>query len=158
MNIYTEDFSARMNSTADSSAKVRSQASTAATGPPLPSVNNPMYGRPLLAQAIAETPDLQIFPSFTDLNIKSLLYYQAELVAIRQDLHKEECKDVFQPSSQLTPCYSNDLRALIYDRDKSIKDKTGNTPLPRQWELIEQLRTTLEKYSKLMSHICRSQS
>ncbi len=158
MNVYTEDYSARINPSvqrANDAAEVHSQASTMVNPSSLRSINDPVPGWPKLAKAISETPDLELLPSFADLNIKSLLYYQAELVTIRQALHEEECKDVVNPSSRFSPYYSKDLRVFINARNQSIKDKT---PLPHQWELIEQLRTTLERYSKLLTNTCRRRS
>jgi hypothetical protein len=36
---------------------------------------------------MADNTDLQAFTAFTDLNVKSLLYYQAQLTEIRKRLH-----------------------------------------------------------------------
>src|SRR4051812_15129166 len=64
-----------------------------ATDFPVPSVNCPVDGWPTLAKIIAEKPDLEVFASFTDLNIKSLLIYQAELIHLRKALHNAEYAD-----------------------------------------------------------------
>lgn len=53
----------------------------------------PVPGWPLLANITAGKPELEAFPSFMDLKIKSLLYYQAELVSLRKKLHKAEYAD-----------------------------------------------------------------
>jgi hypothetical protein len=52
--------------------------------------NYPVPGWPSLARFISQTPDLEAFPSFSDLAIKSLLYYQAELASLRKELNKAE--------------------------------------------------------------------
>lgn len=100
-------------------------------------VNDPVPGWPRLAKTISEHPELEAFPSFTDLCVKSLLYYQAELIALRKELHEEELKDWGVSEEEESFLYSGNLNSLIDDR-------------PQQWVVIEKIRTTLEKYSKLV--------
>ena len=57
------------------------------------SLEQPLHGWPELAQLMAQNADLQAFPAFTDLNVKILLYYQAELTDLREELHKLEWRD-----------------------------------------------------------------
>jgi hypothetical protein len=110
-------------------------------------VNIPVDGWPLLANIIAETPDLEAFPTFTDLSIKSLLYYQAELIFLRKQLHEQEWKDFRHPKERGCNArhFATDLELFFLDRDKAIKN--GKQP-PQQWLLIEKIRTVQEKYSK----------
>jgi hypothetical protein len=119
---------------------------------PINNVNCPVHGWPTLAKIIAEKPDLEAFASFTDLNIKSLLYYQAELLTLRKELHRLEWKDN-RASDDDSTNYADDLGYLIGDRDASVKSMENKdpepVPLPQQWKLIEKIRTTLDKYSKL---------
>ncbi|KUJ08852.1 uncharacterized protein LY89DRAFT_741686 [Mollisia scopiformis] len=58
-------------------------------------VNKPVPGWPSLAKTVADTRGFAAFPSFTDLNVKSLLYYQAQLIRLRKELHKTEFEDYF---------------------------------------------------------------
>src|SRR3954463_13580909 len=53
----------------------------------------PVEGWPKVAAFMAETPDFTSFGRFRDLNIKSLLYYQAELNRFRLKLHETEWRD-----------------------------------------------------------------
>jgi hypothetical protein len=55
--------------------------------------NRPIHGWPEIAKLIADTPDFEAFQSFKDLQIKSLLYYQAELALLRQKLDDVEYDD-----------------------------------------------------------------
>jgi hypothetical protein len=100
---------------------------------------------------MAQTPDFEAFASFKDLSIKSLLYYQAELIYLREALHKLEWGDNRQPKNVVNSRFADDLTKLIRARDKSIANKELDKPvqLPEQWVLIEKIRSTLDKYRKI---------
>jgi hypothetical protein len=119
---------------------------------PANNVNFPVDGWPTLARIIATKPDLEAFASFPDLGIKSLLYYQAELIYLRKKLHEEEWKDFRTDDIEKSSKYADNLEALILGREASIeskeKDNENSLPLPRQWVLIERIRATLKEYSK----------
>ncbi len=114
-------------------------------------VNSPVPGWPTLAKVMAQTPDFEAFASFKDLSIKSLLYYQAELIYLREELHKIEWEDNRQHKNDVKSRFADDLTKLIRARDKSIENKEPDKPvqLPKQWVLIEKIRTTLDKYRKI---------
>jgi hypothetical protein len=151
--IYTPNNSAKTDSVhnAQSSPSLQPQGLVVVSSSPTDNyeddVNNPVDGWPLLAKLIAETPDLEAFPTFTDLSIKSLLYYQAELIFLRKQLHEHEWKDFRHPKERGCNArhFATDLELFFLDRDKAIKN--GNQP-PQQWLLIEKIRTVQEKYSK----------
>jgi hypothetical protein len=117
---------------------------------PANDVNRPVPGWPTLAKVMAQTPDFEAFASFKDLSIKSLLYYQAELIYLRKSLHKLEWEDYRQSDLVVNSSFANDLTTLIEARDDSIANKKPDRPveLPQQWVLIEKIRSTLDKYSK----------
>jgi len=103
--------------------------------------NQPLEGYPKLATTIAKHPEFEAFQSFRDLNIKSLLYYQAELAELRQDLHELEW---------------NDFRHEPYDRAKEcciradvllLGGKSGNPQAKKQLELVRRIREVLKEYS-----------
>jgi hypothetical protein len=119
-------------------ASPRLRQSTPNRGVSLEDVNGTIPGWPALARRIANKPAFQAFPSFTDLNMKSLLYYQAQLVSLRRKLHEEEYNDFYHGEGAQTRI-AEDLDYLI---DSEVK--------PIQLELIEQIRTVLDKYSKLV--------
>ncbi|PMD50099.1 uncharacterized protein K444DRAFT_637527 [Hyaloscypha bicolor E] len=87
----------------------------------------PCHGWPALVKLMAESPGFESFQVFRDLNIKSLLYYQAELVSLREKLHEVEWKDHrsgdFQFSDEL--CARVDF--LISTDSGTLKAKTQLT-------------------------------
>lgn len=109
-------------------------------------VNIPLAGWPKLSRLIAVKPDFQAFPSFADLNIKSLLYYQAELISLRKDLHEIEWTDRRVSKNEESYFYADDLGSLVIARDKDPDDQ------PEQWKVMEKIRLVLEKYSRLLQH------
>jgi hypothetical protein len=100
-------------------------------------------GWPTLATLMADKPDLQAFSSFADLNVKSLLYYQAELIHLRKQLHKAEWNDHRQ-SDRNDPAanYAEDLESLFM----MVADPDEKTP--EQWTIMCKIREVLDKYSK----------
>jgi len=153
MTIYTQNQNhpVMMNTGLSRTPESPGSLSQATTALPSPStndlannVNSPVPGWPKLAKIIAKIPDLEAFASFTDLNIKSLLYYQAELIYLRKALHKAEYVDYRQSSEEDASLFAEDLTFLIEARDESIQNQ--ELP-PKQWIIIEKIRTTLEKYN-----------
>lgn len=102
-------------------------------------VNKVVPGWPALAKLISERPALESFPSFADLNIKSLLYYQAELISLRKDLHKAEWADHRTSDEEDSSKFADALDFLLICGNSEEK--------PEQWELIERIRIVLEKYN-----------
>jgi hypothetical protein len=106
-------------------------------------LSTPLPGWPQLAKLISDKPDFEAFPAFTDLNLKSLLYYQAELSMLRQKLHAAEYADAqtldhdnLEPSS-----YGKSLDTLFRSR------LAKNPKWQKQWTLIKQIRELLKDYS-----------
>lgn len=113
-------------------------------------VKRPVPGWPLLAKIMAGKPDLEAFPSFTDLNIKSLLYYQAELISLRRKLHEAEYEDYRKTNTnEPASSFHYDLDFLFTVRD-NVDDPED---WPEQWKLMERIRVVLEKYSKQLQSI-----
>lgn len=106
---------------------------------PSKDVNSLVPGWPALARRIANKPAFLAFPAFTDLNVKSLLYYKAELISLRKKLHEEEYNDRFNGEGPQTS-FAENLDFLI-GCGRLRKEK------PKQWELIEEIRTILDKYN-----------
>jgi Family of unknown function (DUF6594) len=167
MNIFSDDhpiMNTKAHRASHSSSDTQSLTSTAIgsgspTGSPNPSnntsgeqdpskdVNKQVPGWPELAKLIAENPDLEAFPAFTDLQIKSLLYYQAELIYLRKELHAAEWNDHRNGnSSDGSSEFATDLELLYLVASAARDDE--NVTTPKQWELMVQIREVLEKYSK----------
>lgn len=107
-----------------------------------PDVETATSGWPALARTIADNAALEAFPSFADLHVKSLLYYQAELVLLRKKLHFAEFND-HRNGDASQKKFAGDLQGLINNVRDKPKDKQ-----PNQWQLIEEIRFVLDKYSK----------
>jgi hypothetical protein len=73
--------------------------------------------------------------------VKSLLYYEAQLILLRKKLHDAECNDYFN-GDKTQHSYSQSMEILIRRAELS-----GVVP-PEQWNLIEEIRTVLAQYSK----------
>ncbi len=112
---------------------------------PSEDVNSQVPGWPALARRIANKPAFLAFPAFTDLNVKSLLYYEAELISLRKKLHEEEYNDRFNGEGPQTS-FAENLDFLI-GCGRLRKEK------PKQWELIEKIRTILDKYSESLREL-----
>lgn len=96
--------------------------------------DQPVNGWPRVAMLMAETPDFAAFSRFRDLNIKSLLYYQAELTKLRLDLHEQELED----------SHRGDDNACQYAKRADI---LINSEGSEQWELVTTIRKVLKEYS-----------
>jgi hypothetical protein len=114
---------------------------------PREDLENPQPGWPKLAKLIADNPDFEAFPAFTDLNIKSLLYYQAELSMLRRELHATEYDDAHSLDDEVNKVrpsrYAKTLDYLFISRDKNDPE------LHKQWTLIKDIRKVLKEYSTL---------
>jgi hypothetical protein len=109
-----------------------------------PSVpSQPPSGWPQVAQVMALTPGFEAFQAFKDLNLKSLLYYQAELVTLRKDLNTVEWQDLRKEDSDYSNKFAEDLGYLFSAR----KRKDGGVGVQQQWGLVMRLRETLKEYS-----------
>jgi hypothetical protein len=121
---------------------------------PADDVNFPVPGWPSLANLISENRALEAFPSFADLSIKSLLYYQAELVYLRKALHKIEYRGYYHPSNNGDPShfFAGNISELHRVRHQAI---LANKDCSEQWILIEKIRATLDKYCELFSDLAK---
>ena len=158
MNIYTQNYSQGSNTAppgTPNSSTVQPGAPTSFPSPddPASNVNRPVPGWPTLAKLIAQNPDLEAFPSFTDLAAKSLLYYQAELISLRKHLHKLEWADYRTSDDEVPSSFADNLSFLIRARDEAIENQTA---LPLQWIVMEKIRTTLDEYSQLLHTLERA--
>jgi len=104
----------------------------------------PVHGWPALAQLMANTPDFATFARFRDLNVKSLLYYQAELTSLRAQLHHTEWKDHlfgnFPHHDELTA----NVEFLVNTDSLFMSSKRPG----RQIRLVRRIRGVLKEYSK----------
>jgi hypothetical protein len=99
-------------------------------------LTNPVEGWPRVALLMAKTPDFAAFSRFRDLNIKSLLYYQAQLTNLKKRLHELEYKD-----------------ALSKDKSKEKFASRADflmTSDSEQFKLITEIRLLLKEYNEAL--------
>jgi hypothetical protein len=113
---------------------------------PARKLDRPCHGWPALAQVIAQNPGFESFQVFKDLNIKSLLYYQAQLVRFREQLHSIEWDDHrtgnFNNSDELC---ANVAFLVSSELGTSKKGQ-------RQMKLVKNMRIVLKEYSKILTY------
>lgn len=107
-----------------------------------------------LARLMSDHPELLIVRSYSSLNIKSLLYYEAELAHLEVELLEVESDD--------RDCGSSPRRDFVADW-RSLSTAPGYVSLmkaygqPRderealQWQIMCRIRAVLRDYSKLSS-------
>lgn len=97
-----------------------------------------VIGYPKLAAKIEILPEAAIYRRFGALNAQNLLYYQAELTYLEQDLRAQQRKD----HNDKTGYGSSYATNWIWLRDSK---EEGNG---RQLELVLEIREKLAKYSE----------
>ncbi|KAI9861065.1 MAG: hypothetical protein M1813_005494 [Trichoglossum hirsutum] len=96
--------------------------------------DNPAEGWPRVALLMAKTPDFAAFSRFRDLNVKSLLYYQAQLTNLRNRLHEKEYEDA---------CGNEDERQFASRADFLMSSEGSD-----QLKIVTEIRAILKEYSK----------
>jgi hypothetical protein len=89
-----------------------------------------------VAGLISNFPELANFRRFQTLNIQNLLYMQAEITHLECDLKELAIKDL-RSGKNLDHHY--DWWSLAHDESESAR---------QQWQLIQEIRSKLEKYSE----------
>jgi hypothetical protein len=104
-----------------------------------------------LAAFVAFDKGLSIFRRFSKLNVKNILYLQAEIVNLENELKDiiEEDKDPADPANQS----KKDFPCSVWH----LKDSQDEQPI--QWKKFIELRALLNEYSKNIisyrSEICK---
>jgi hypothetical protein len=104
-------------------------------------LSHPVHGWPALATVMGNCRDFEAFPRFRDFNIKSLLYYQCELSALREELHALEWDDHLQSEFDDAPKFSSRVDSLL------LSQRNTSEREHRQIDLVNKIRDTLDKYS-----------
>ncbi|RDW74191.1 hypothetical protein BP5796_07633 [Coleophoma crateriformis] len=103
-------------------------------------------GWPQVAEYISEEPCFEAFEAFKDLHIKSLLYYQAELWVLRDNLHELEWDDHDKNDG------GDDATAQsldIFFRPSNSPDQDEDTA-KRQINLMREIRKVLKDYDEAL--------
>jgi hypothetical protein len=98
-------------------------------------VSNNATGYPAIASIMAKYPDFAMFRRFRALNARSILYYQAELIQVEDDIREHETQLALDPN-QIVADRLKDWAAMLEEDDEYIR-------------LVSKLRTLLREYSKL---------
>ena len=114
-----------------------------------------------LAAFMANHPDIAIFRTFSKLNTKNLLYYQAEIALLEEELYRIEIEDrkaggdreLFHTRFR---SLANNQRERERERERQTQGQTGLSNLPAppdpreslQWDTFRKIRAVLESYSK----------
>lgn len=98
-------------------------------------LTNPVEGWPRVALLMAKTPDFAAFSRFSDLNIKSLLYYQAQLINLKKKLHELEYEDK-RSQDKFKEQFASRADFLVTSEDSE------------QFQLIKKMRLLLKEYSR----------
>jgi hypothetical protein len=98
------------------------------------------HGYDRLASFMGFYLEAAIFRRFATLNAKNILYLQAELFALEQELEKAAKADT-QSLSNNRQRYAREWHALSHAEEQ----QDGN---PRQWEIFLRIRRVLSAYSK----------
>jgi hypothetical protein len=115
-----------------------------------------------LSRLMSERPELLILRSYSTLNIKSLLYYEAELAHLEVELLEVESEDRDCGSSPRKD-FARDWRSLSTGPEHaSLLKAYGQTRQGRdalQWEIMCRIRSVLRDYSNnslqmLLSRYC----
>jgi hypothetical protein len=109
--------------------------------------NDPLHkmvkGYPKLAARMEIQPELAIYRRFGALNAQNLLYLQAELESLENNLRKQQIQDDNDKQGN-GPRYAKDWYWLN-------ESKNGAKDEQLQLQLVLQIRSTLKAYSKLKS-------
>jgi hypothetical protein len=97
-----------------------------------------MAGYPKLASIMGSYPEVGVFRRFGALNAQNLLYLQAELTCLENDLRRQEKSDL----------ESGDQERSVYGRDWQTLADPISSNANQQWKLFLKIREKLNEYSE----------
>lgn len=110
---------------------------------PFEDIEKPLPGWPLVSKLIGKYPELEAFKAFRVLNIKSLLYYQAELIDLQKDLHQAEYKEFRQGDNDGI----TDASLMAENLGYYLLNARMEKPNSKQVQLMKEIRVVLKDYS-----------
>jgi hypothetical protein len=99
-----------------------------------------MAGYPRLASIMGAYPEVGVFRRFGALNAQNLLYLQAELTCLENELRNQEKSDL----------ESGDQERSIYGRDWQTLAESIDSNASQQWKLFLRIREKLNEYSECL--------
>ena len=112
--------------------------------PPGEDLEKPCHGWPSVVNIMVKNPGFASFQAFRDLHIKSLLYYQAELVSMREEIHGIEWEDHDRGGFADSEKLSEDAEFLLQTESNFTSQDKGS----KQIRKIKDMRKVLKEYSK----------
>ncbi|CAG8953878.1 hypothetical protein HYFRA_00010839 [Hymenoscyphus fraxineus] len=91
---------------------------------------------PQVSRLMSDTPEFASFNRFSDLQIKSLLYYQAQIEILKQELQDEEWED-YRRGDDTVSKYCEQANNLVLSEAK-------------QWEKMKEIRKLLKEYNEAL--------
>jgi hypothetical protein len=98
-----------------------------------------MEGYAKIASFMGKHPESALVSRFSDINLQNILYLQAEIYGLREDLRKIE--------AQSQNASSDDLKSFALDWFTLATTQDGNGRANQQWQKFVQLRGLLKEYS-----------
>lgn len=104
-----------------------------------------------LSRLMSKHPELFILRSFRDLNVKNILYYEAELAHLECELREVEEEDEAEKTLPRKE-YAVNWKRMSMTRDTHLlppENPTFHSSRDElQWRIFSRIRLLLEKYSK----------
>jgi hypothetical protein len=104
-----------------------------------------------LSRLMSDHPEALIIRSFSELQIRSLLYYQAELAELEAELEEIEREDCAS-SDAVRKNFSSHWKSLTATGSSSLTlgDEAASQDVGsrQQWKLVLRIRDALKEYSK----------
>ena len=104
-----------------------------------------------LSRLMSDHPEVLIIRSFSELQIRSLLYYQAELAELEAELEEIEREDCAS-SDVVRKNFSSHWKSLTATGSSSLTlgDEAASQDVGsrQQWKLVLRIRDALKEYSK----------
>jgi hypothetical protein len=112
-----------------------------------------------LSAFMARYPEIAIFRTFADLNVKNILYYEAELAHLERELQEVEKRDAACGTSPRQNYGTRWIKMQAgLEWPEICQEPRQNTQGDeRQWRMIVQIRKVLEKYSGSIESKCEKE-
>lgn len=105
-----------------------------------------MEGYAKFANFMGKHPESAQVLRFSDINLQNILYLQAEIYGLREDLRKIEAQNQ-NCSSSSSSSSSDDLRNFALDWYTLASTRDNDGKANKQWQKVVQLRELLKEYS-----------
>lgn len=113
-----------------------------------------LAGYPKLAGHMGVVPEMALFRTFSALNAQNLLYLQAEITGLENELRKCEGEDNNSIGTDRVK-YARDWYWLNFSQEEDPdKSPEENEKIARQYDIFKKIRGKLAEYSTFQPNIC----